>query len=793
MQTVWSPGLIALSIVVATMASYVALDIILRIQQTLGRSSLYWLSIGAIVMGIGIWSMHFIGMLALKMPGMEMAYDVWLSILSIVVAISASGLAFFIISRKKVPLYSIILGGLIMAVAIAGMHYIGMASMRMPARIIWDYTLVALSVVIAAIASFAALGVSLKFRTSKSPFTLHVFASLLMGAAVSGMHYVGMEAATFEHLHDYPSFAGAVLGTNTLAYVVGGLTCMILIIALTGSIFDRILVRREQEADEVIRTREAQLREAQAIAHVGSWDWNTIDNSVSLSDEMYSILSMEKIGSTVNIHDIFRLVSPEDRHRVEVAFKECLIHKSYLDIDYKILPAKTISRFVQSRGRVLLDNDGNVVRMLGTTQDITDRKAIEEKLIQAQVELERRVEDRTAELNKSFEREKKAKEVAQAATQAKMQFLANMSHEIRTPMNAILGFADLLSTEPLNAEQKEHLSRIQANGSQLLRLIDDILDLSKFEAGKVPIEKSAFSFTELIDEVVSSLRLLAEQKKIQIHVIKQSSLPKKICSDQLRLRQILVNLIGNSIKFSEKGIITLRLRAEHIYDKNVLYVEVEDTGVGISADGQKKLFQPFSQADSSIARKFGGTGLGLILSRHIAKSLGGDLILEKSELGKGSTFLLSITSEDEDHLQGIKEAEKKNAATPDPAIVVDGHEKSILLAEDMPDNELLIRHFLKNSHFRVESAVNGYEVIDKAFQDNFDVILMDVQMPGLDGLEATRRLRAQGYKKPIIALTAHALPEEIDNSIAAGCDAHLTKPVNRAALLHKINDVLNHH
>ncbi|WP_291515528.1 MHYT domain-containing protein [Bdellovibrio sp. ArHS] len=794
MQTIWNPGLIVLSVVVATMASYVALDIILRIQQNLGRAHHLWLMIGALIMGMGIWSMHFIGMLAMKMPGMEMAYDVMLSLLSIVVAIAASALAFFIVSRKNVPMYSMVIGGIVMAIAIAGMHYIGMSSMRIPADIVWDQNLIALSIFIAAIASFAALGVSLRFRTSRNPLPLQVFASLLMGAAVSGMHYVGMKAATFVALPSTPSFADAVLGTNALAYVVGAVACVILLSALVGSIFDRILVRREREADEAIRMREAQLREAQAIAHVGSWEWNIRDNSVSLSDEMHAILALEKKPqSLINIYDIFRLVDSPDRERVENAFRKSLVYKTYLNIDYKLTPVVgSASRIVQSRGRIVQNDEGHVLKMIGTTQDITDLKVIEEELRQAQMELEQRVAERTSELNKSFEREKKAKEDAQAATLAKMQFLANMSHEIRTPMNAILGFADLLSSEPLSQEQKDHISRIDANGNQLLRLIDDILDLSKFEAGKVPVEKSAFYFMDLVDEVVSTFRLLAEKKKIQIHVQKQSSLPNRICSDQLRLRQILANLLGNAIKFTEKGTISLRLRAEHIYDKNILYIEVEDTGIGISEEGQKKLFQPFSQADSSIAKKFGGTGLGLILSRHIAKSLGGDLILERSKQGEGSLFLLSITSEDEEHMRGVKEAQKK---VPANKVILewDGEEKSILLAEDMPDNELLIRHYLKNSHFRIESAVDGFEVIEKATHDEFDVILMDVQMPGLDGLEATRRLRAHGYKKPIIALTAHALPEEVDNSLAAGCDAHLTKPVNRQNLLQAISEALTHH
>ncbi|WP_374029858.1 response regulator [Bdellovibrio bacteriovorus] len=369
-----------------------------------------------------------------------------------------------------------------------------------------------------------------------------------------------------------------------------------------------------------------------------------------------------------------------------------------------------------------------------------------------------------------------------------------MSHEIRTPMNAILGFADLLANEKMTEEQKEYLARIQDNGTQLLRIIDDILDLSKFEAGKVPIEKALFSYSDLLDEVVSSLSLLAQKKGMLIQVDYQSEIPELVCSDPVRVRQILVNLLSNAIKFSEKGPIRIRVSSEHLEDKNKIQTEVEDLGIGISEEGQKKLFQAFGQADTSIVRKFGGTGLGLALSRHISRAMGGDLVLLHSQEGKGSTFLFTLLSDDEEHLKGVlrqtKEEEKASQQRTVTLQDFQGKTRRILLAEDTPDNQLLIRRYLKSDTFKIDSANDGYEALDKALHEDFDVILMDVQMPGMDGLEATKQLRAQGYQKPIIALTAHALPEEIEKSIEAGCNAHLTKPVSRSELLRAIDDVL---
>lgn len=394
---------------------------------------------------------------------------------------------------------------------------------------------------------------------------------------------------------------------------------------------------------------------------------------------------------------------------------------------------------------------------------------------------------------------KLAKDVAEAANLAKSEFLANMSHEIRTPMTAILGFSDVLLDEErirhAPPEQVEAVRTIRRNGEHLLAIINDILDLSRIEARKMCIEMITFSPRKLAEEIVSLMRVRSEAKKLLLHITYDSDVPDMIESDPTRVRQILINLIGNALKFTETGEVRLSIKCIRNEQDATMHFDVTDTGVGMTPEQAQRLFQPFMQADSSMSRRFGGTGLGLAISKRLAEMLGGDVTLAESRPGSGSRFRLSIRcripleSTPASTTSDATKATAQSSAGQSDGPPLMGYR--ILLAEDGPDNQRLISHLLRKDGAEVVVAENGKIAAQKAMEalrknEPYDVILMDMQMPILDGYQATNLLRRQGYGGAIIALTAHAMEGDREKCIAAGCDDYSTKPIKRAELAQKI-------
>ena len=387
----------------------------------------------------------------------------------------------------------------------------------------------------------------------------------------------------------------------------------------------------------------------------------------------------------------------------------------------------------------------------------------------------------------------KTLEAAEAASRAKSEFLANMSHEIRTPMSAILGFAEMLLQKGAEECAQIGCARIiRQNAQHLLELINDILDLSKVEAGQMKVERISFDLPTLLFEIVSLARPRAAEKGLGFDVRFDGSIPRLIQSDPERLRQILLNLINNAMKFTESGKIDLRIVDEGAGSPNILLrVDVIDSGIGMSQEQLGRLFRPFSQGDVSIARKFGGTGLGLTISRQLAKLLGGD-VTATSQPRMGSTFSMRIDggpSAGVETLCGLTEATLP--AKLDPSVKNEIYLRGrILLVEDGADNQRLLRMQLSGAGASVVSAANGQRAVELATTQPFDLILMDMQMPVMDGYSATVELRRRGIKIPIIALTAYAMAEDRDKCIASGCDDYLSKPVDEETLLSAVNRAL---
>ncbi len=448
---------------------------------------------------------------------------------------------------------------------------------------------------------------------------------------------------------------------------------------------------------------------------------------------------------------------------------------SLLDKSEETLVAETfipsfrgVGAFLWGRARPIRDVEGRVVGAIETIRDVTHMKQAERELAEA-------------------------RDAAEAASRSKTEFLANMSHEIRTPMTAILGFADMIDehrNEPETVAQS--VDTIRRNGKHLLAIINDILDLSKIESGKLEVVREPVDLVDLLGEVVALIQPRADQKDLQVSVDYETPVPGRIRTDLVRVRQILLNLLGNAIKFTQTGsvrvAVALQGEAGECSDGPMLQIRVIDTGIGISPEKARHIFDAFSQADTSTSRQFGGTGLGLTVSRSLARRLGGEITVH-SELGTGSTFTLTL---DPGPVDGLIEPDKLRVGEPSPSQAkpaptagqVPALQGRVLLAEDGKDNQRLIAALLRKTGLEVTVVCDGLQAREAASHamrsgEVFDLVLMDMQMPVMDGYEATRQLVRSGCPFPVVALTAHAMVHDADKCKQAGCVEFLTKPIER--------------
>jgi PAS domain S-box-containing protein len=458
-------------------------------------------------------------------------------------------------------------------------------------------------------------------------------------------------------------------------------------------------------------------------------------------------------------------IHPEDRPLVMAAI-ERQAQTGEFEAEYRVVRPDGGVSWMWDRGFPIKNEAGECIRVVGIAQDIT-----------------RRVQAESLE---------KAKDEAESSNRAKSEFLANMSHEIRTPMTAILGYADML-LDPAQSENErlERVQTIRRNGEHLLTILNDILDLSKIEAGKVDVECIPTNPMELVSDVISLMRVRAIEKQITLDVTYAGPIPQTIKTDPTRLRQILINLVGNAIKFTSKGGVNVVVSLRRNQPNSLLELEIVDSGIGMSPEQIAALFQPFQQADTSTTRRFGGTGLGLTICKRLAEVLGGDIAVQ-SAVGGGSRFSTTVSTGDLTGIPLLEQAHEVVKPVEKPAPITrpqaDRLNCRVLLAEDGVHNQKVIKFYLEKAGAQVAIADNGRIAVEMAISalaagKSFDVILMDMQMPEMDGYTATATLRSKGYEGPIIALTAHAMETERGKCMQSGCSDYLSKPVDKNLLI----------
>jgi len=580
--------LVTLSVLIAMLASYAALDLAGRITAAHGRARVIWLTGGAAAMGLGIWSMHYIGMLAYSLP-VTVFYD-WPTVLaSLVAAMLASGVALFIASRNVMRPLRTAVGGLLMGIGIAAMHYIGMEAMRMPAMCRYSPGLVILSVILAIAISLAALWLTFHLREESAVIAWRKLASaILMGAAIPVMHYTGMAAVTFIPLASSSPLTYSVEISRLGDAAIIAVTLMILGLTILTSLIDRRFSAQSLE----LSLSEQRFRQLVESAQVILWRRSVASNQFSfVNKEAEELLGYPPEEWLANGNFLFDHAHPDDRDRTESFCTGAEGYRRSQYFEHRMICADTRVIWLRTSVR-LVPSAGKAEEIVGVMTDITERK--------------------------------RAQEGAESASRAKSDFLASVSHEIRTPMNGVIGMTELVLDTDLTFEQREYLTIARASAESLLTIINDILDFSKIKAGRFDLDPISFQLHESIEETMKMLAFRAHEKGLELLCDIRPEVPGYVIGDSARLRQIIVNLVGNSIKFTERGQVELQVALEpQEGDRLRLHFIVRDTGIGVAPEKQKLIFDAFCQADNSTTRRFGGTGLGLTISSRLVEAMRG--------------------------------------------------------------------------------------------------------------------------------------------------------------------------
>ncbi|WP_288741251.1 MHYT domain-containing protein [uncultured Rheinheimera sp.] len=872
-------SLVLLSFLIAVFASAMAMQVTAQAISVSKRSlRLMMLGSGSIALGGGVWSMHFIGMLAFTLCT-DVSYHFGITALSMLPSIAASWVALDLISKKHLSLPQLLLGGLLVGAGIGTMHYAGMAAMQMSVALRYDLAIFLLSILVAVVLAILALWIRFGLkRLNLAPHWLTLLSSVVMGAAISGMHYTGMAAARFVppagFQPDYQAgelpmvlAMGITFTTLLLSSLVVAINLLLKyreasaaaktnasrLLAMMDTAVDGIVtintqgliqgmnkaaekilgwtqaellyknvniltpaaIRPDHDSylENYLRTGEAKIigvgRDVEAVhkdGHtvpvrlaIGHAKLPDEDIFVAFITDISSRLQMEQalkeneekfrslIGNIpgaayrclfnenwdmVFISDAIETLSgypasdfmlpspkrswsdvvhPDDRSTTT----QLDLYQGHFTIEYRIRHKDGSVRWILEYGEAIKSAQDEIVWLDGFLMDISQRKQMEVELLQA-------------------------KNKAELAAESRSAFLANMSHEIRTPMNAIIGFSDLLLSSDLSSEQKKHLATIHGSAHSLLHLLNDILDSAKLEKGKLELELQDFSLPAVLDAVVSTLWLQARKKQLELKLELDPQLGEFYYGAPDRLRQVLTNLIGNAIKFTDQG--SVRVQVAPTSQQHIKF-SIEDTGIGIAADRLPHIFDAFTQADASMSRRFGGTGLGTTISKQLVELMGGQITVQSSE-GVGSCFEFSLPLK-----EGKASTAQQQGYVPAlPAL-------NVLIADDIPQNLELLKLLLQRAGHQVVAVTDGIEAVQTMQQQQFDLVLMDIQMPHLDGLKACQQIRLWEQQQnktplPIIALTASVLDDDKTAAKEAGMQGFASKPIDFAALCFEIARVL---
>ena len=593
-------ALVALSVAIAVFASYTALDLAGRIRAATGTMRWIWLSGGAMAMGGGIWSMHFIAMLAFRLP-VPINYDFATTLASLVAAVLVTGIGLFIVNLRQPPAMSHLLAaGSFMGIGVSAMHYTGMAAMQLPARTLYDPVLVALSVAIAVAASIVALWLTARVRT----IWTRLASGCVMGAAIAGMHHTAMAAASYT-LTDMAGIAPSGMAPELLAMSVAAATFIILALGLASSLVDQRVALDMQAKASVMQQTEERFRaiiDSALDAIVIMDQTGTVAGWNPQAEAIFGWSKEEAVGR--RMADLIMPTRYKAAH--DAAFARSLQTKEIRGRRLETMALHRSGREFPIEIAVSALSYGASILFSAFIRDITQRKASERDL-------------------------REAKERAEAASQAKSAFLASVSHELRTPLNAIIGFSQIMATGVFgslgNPKYQDYAKDIQSSGQHLLSVINDILDISRAEADRLELRESEIDMAGAIAASLKSVRTSADVGAVILDVQCPDDLPV-LRADDVRIRQILINLLSNAVKFTERGgSVTTVARLE---TTGAMVLEVADTGIGMSEDQVAVALAPFGQVDSSLARKYGGTGLGLPLSRRLAELHGGTLDISSS-------------------------------------------------------------------------------------------------------------------------------------------------------------------